>query len=541
MNFHFQVSIDKSLLTSSSKDLTRLFPDHLENPSVEEILAVNATITSIEIRRCLKYFTCNSIPEPTAKKSILEYKTPLNLYSSSWFDYHIYLIYERTDDLENVLTDIQILPNGKDPITPANQPGKWISNKFNSNINIWLYYSPNTHQTRMIRDIDVLFGHNDLSDDRPYWKYQPNPILLPFTLSIPPHLSLLKFSQDDLKDVDSKFNDLKSKNIILSNHENYKIMQISDLHFGQNLGLCLDGDNSNCKSDYKTVKFMELAIKADKPDLVVITGDLIDFRRLKNFKSVILKALSPILKNRIPFVFTFGESDYNIDNDITKKRFLKFISSLPLCYNKPEPEDNSLHGLSNYNLNVYYVENNDIDINNLALNKPNAHIAILDSENKKIDSSQINYLYRLNGDFDATSKIFKLLFFHYPLPNFRPQGKFKLIGGYNMKSNLNSASNPKFKNDIINMGYHVVSVGHEHENDACLLSYLDNDDSKLIWLCYNSITGDSGQTDLNNDYQRKLRMFSMDLADNSENKRLLSWKVGESDAGAIDYQKIFSF
>lgn len=78
-------------------------------------------------------------------------------------------------------------------------------------------------------------------------------------------------------------------------------------------------------------------------------------------------------------------------------------------------------------------------------------------ESHKIDASQINNLYRLNKGLPQI--LFKLLFVHYPLPNFRSSGMFKLIGSYNEKHQLNSQC-----------GYNVISVGHEHENDACILS-----------------------------------------------------------------------
>ena len=98
---------------------------------------------------------------------------------------------------------------------------------------------------------------------------------------------------------------------------------------------------------------------------------------------------------------------------------------------------------------------------------------------------------------------------------------------------MDDKTNVKFHDDIINCGYNVIGVGHEHENDACLISELKDNS---IWLCYNSITGDSGITRLDNNYVRKLRIFEIDFAD----KRILSWKRREVDKSTFDYQLIYT-
>jgi len=208
---------------------------------------------------------------------------------------------------------------------------------------------------------------------------------------------------------------------------------------------------------------------------------------------------------------------------------LQFLSSLPNCYNYIPNQDNHIHGLTNYNLKL---------LRNLDSN-PSAVLTILDSENHKIDASQINSLYRLNRDLPQD--IFKLLFFHYPLPNFRPTGKFKLIGSYNEKHLLNAKTSYSYRDDIVNCGYNVISVGHEHENDACVLSEKYQPETKEslneVWLCYSGVTGDSGVTKLNEAFDRKLRVFEIKF----DNKRLISWKRNMNKGMGFDYQIIHQF
>ena len=92
-------------------------------------------------------------------------------------------------------------------------------------------------------------------------------------------------------------------------------------------------------------------------------------------------------------------------------------------------------------------------------------------------------------------------------------------------------------------------MGHEHENDACILSELSkqpkskprtttgNGDTSpaSIWLCYNSITGDSGVTTINEQYVRKIRLFEVDFV----KKRILSWKRKENDKDVLEPQLIY--
>lgn len=521
--------------------------DYHENINPLEIINSNLVVSSLKIKACWKYSAC-------AEESWHQYSTPLNLYSSSLFpsmiNYYLFVQYRKFDDVRRLLTNVQFSKS-----SPAGDGWEKTAS------GIWVTYADKGNkvdQISVVRDVDVLFGSHDLVDSRPYWHYQPQPNHFPFSSSIPNHLSLLKFSNDQtdkIKHEYNQFNHLKSAGALLTTNPSYKILQLSDLHFGQDLGKCF---GNHCKSDYKTIKFLEHSIAQERPDLIVITGDMIDYDRLKNFKSVILKGLAPIIKNSIPFIFTFGESDYNHENFNTKRAFLKFLSSLPYCLNTfTEDGMPAMHGLTNYHLKLFRLNEklNPSEIQLHELTNPDALITVLDSQDHMIDSSQINYLYRINqisqhhrkiskddDNLDLDDEIFKLLFFHYPLPNFRPIGKFKLIGKYNEKHKLETSTDIKFKNDIINCGYHVISVGHEHENDACIDSPQDKfdgvvpDESKHIWLCYNSITGDSGETKLDVNYERRFRVFNIDF----EKSQLLSWKINEFNSG-FDYQIIHKF
>ncbi|CCG24094.1 hypothetical protein CORT_0E05100 [Candida orthopsilosis Co 90-125] len=399
---------------------------------------------------------------------------------------------------------------------------------------------PLSRDTPVLRSIDVLFGSNDLIDSRKFH----HTLHLSNEESVHPILSVCMMSQQEQEEYQQQLSQdaktlIKQDQILKTSQDKYKVMQLSDLHFGQDLGRCSTGTTDvKCSSDLKTLKFIEASIKQEQPDLIVITGDLIDVERSLDYKSILLKSLQPILASDTKFIYTFGDE---ISNKEDKSTIIEFLTSLPNCLNTFVPfADTNLHGVTNDNLQIFnkvVKEKNQVD-------EQSVSITVLDSQDHFIDETQINYLYRINNDFTSTD--YKLLFFHYPIPQYRPVGTFKIIGTYNEKHPLDTKTNIKFHDDIINCQYQVLSVGHEHENDACILSELstkpktkprtaEGDATPSIWLCYNSITGDSGITAINEQYVRKIRVFEVDF----EKKRILSWKRKENDKDVLEPQLIY--
>ena len=549
----FIITIIFQLLTPNdpiSPDLSLFKTQQLQNSKTNHYPLSNRIITDFNIIKCNIYTKCN-IP-----KSYIQLFPNLNYYHNSKIknDYYLIVKYQSLNEATKLITDISTvkIDDNYEEIKIDNQLSLFkkivISNtqqQIGDNLPI-------------LRSIDILFGNNDLIDSRSYH----NTLHLSKKDSIHTILSLNMMTLNQEKHLNENnqiLNDVKNSQLIEIINPRYKIMQLSDLHFGQDLGRCetiINNNNNNnneeeednnsvvdeekCTSDLKTLKFIEDSINQENPDLIVITGDLIDIHRSIDYKSILLKSLQPILANNIKFIYTFGDEINDLE---TKISIISFLSTLPNCLNKL-PEDNndynSLHGLTNYNFQI-------------KRDKQSASITILDSQDHYLDDSQINFLYRLNKELKND---YKLLFFHYPIPQFRPKGKFKIVGSYNEKHKLDTKTNIKFHDDIINCGYNVIGVGHEHENDACLLSELkkkknnnnnNNNNQELtqeeeeekegnsIWLCYNSITGDSGITRLDTNYIRKLRIFEIDFIDN----RILSWKRKEIDKTTFDYQLIY--
>lgn len=446
----------------------------MEYEDILTILKRDHIVTDIKVKKCSKYTSCKL----SKVEQVQEWKkidTPLELYANSFqfqnfvksisiFQHYIYVVELPIDKMERGLVDVRITSSETPPPSDEGE-GEWVYEQVGSSLNLWKKFQfkeegASIVNTEFIRSIEVLYGMDDLTDGRDNWNMQEEPIpIMDYENIIPPHLSLLKVSmkrQPEIIAEHERFQSAKNQQLILAEGRFFKMLQLSDLHFGPGKGNC-HGNVEVCEADAKTLEFIESSINKEEArpvKLVIITGDLIDSFQTKDFRSTILKGLSIILQKKIPFIFTFGEldeiaavleseelklerdgkkpqdKDRNID-PVLKLNILNFISTLPRCYNTAQKYDKNIHGLTNYNLRVFHLKdtNNEKD---LQLDKPEVVISVLDSENHKIQASQINHLNRFNKGI-KTQDPFKLLFFHYPLPNYRPSGGFNIIGSYNQK------------------------------------------------------------------------------------------------------------
>lgn len=505
--------------------------------TVLDIITSNEIVTNVKISRCLKGFNCKG-PNNSGQGTWKKIPTKLNLFplDYSLFNYYMYVEYSKANEAERFIHDVTFTVLDKAPDSQV-QGSKWMKHTIAKDSYLWINYldSVNFH-VAIVREVNVLFGKQDLRDSRRHWKFDPASIPLPGRYSIQAKISMLRVAvaaEISIMEYEQQFDNVLKKNeVIITAEPRFKIMQLSDLHIGQDTGQCYE----KCKFDIKTLDFIRSAIKSEQDvSFVVITGDMIDFERVAHFESVVLKALLPVLEANLPFVFTFGDSDADLRHKEAKKNVLNFVASLPGCYNKKYTQlDHRLHGMTNGNLKIYRAldgkDNEPYDFQKLKLDEADGVITYLDSESQKVEENQANFLHRLNHRLSPTVQQ-KLLFMHFPLPNFRPKGKVKLIGTYNEKHPLVTDTDKKFLEDVKASGYKAVAVGHEHENDACIW---DETDGEKALLCYSGITGESGNTRLDPEYKRRLRVFLM----NFETPRILSWKrVGDEQT---DTQAIWS-
>lgn len=124
-----------------------------------------------------------------------------------------------------------------------------------------------------------------------------------------------------------------------------------------------------------------------------------------------------------------------------------------------------------------------------------------------------------------------MAFIHIPLPEYRTPNA-PIIGKYREPPTA-PTFNSGFKDVLVNADVSVVSAGHDHANDYCML---DQEEEKLnIWMCYAGGSGFGGYGGYNG-YHRRVRLFEID----SPADRITTWKrveYGETDK-RIDEQII---
>lgn len=381
----------------------------------------------------------------------------------------------------------------------SSKHGNQLESWFWKGSGLWCKYGP---KSRGIKNIRSFIG-DDYVEMRPFWEE----IIHCLSRGKDEKPISISLERDDYENAVDIFA-LKQKELLLKGSE-FKILQLSDLHFGKTrlLGSTSNGVGNFLHSDLRHIQLIEAAIRYDRPDLVTITGDLfVDDSHVIDFETQTLKIVSPMIKNGIPFVFAWGDEV----KQVSKSLFLKFISSLPFCLNK-------------------FVEDGSTNIM--------LPIASADS------SQQIGTIYSLDSDIDLAQKflneqpisplsLFNLAFQHFPLKEFRPDGSFALIGQYEEKGSLDYLADTKsLRNLLGERNVRALSCGHDHSNDCCIFSegkqqQLTND----MWLCYLGVTG------YDNEYQSGVRLFKIDSGANE----ITSWKRKIGDPAQVcDYQYIW--
>lgn len=230
----------------------------------------------------------------------------------------------------------------------------------------------------------------------------------------------------------------------------FKIVQITDLHY--KLGV---------KASEQGLACVREMVQTEKPDLVVVTGDIIYSAPADSTLSVVLKTFAQL---GVPFCMTFGNHDYD------------FKTPAVALYNQMQKTPNCV-------MPVLQGKNTDYSLPILSSNgkRTAAVLYCIDTHNKPaiggiggyqwISHNQITWyrqrsmVYRQkNGGKPVPS----LAFLHIPLPEFNyatantqcPMYGSRLEKAYSPSLNSGMFASIKEMGDI--MG---VFCGHDHDND----------------------------------------------------------------------------
>lgn len=399
---------------------------------------------------------------------------------------------------------------------------------------IWVRYG--NPGPDIITGLDVLFG-KDAVEPRPNWELMTrSPLQISSSSSsIPAYLTIRRGAKVDYK---QKYN----PTLKFNKDGTFKILQVADLHFSTGVGKCRDhvspDQKKKCEADPITLEFLEKVLDIEKPDFVVMTGDQVFGDEAPDAETAIFKSVHPFIKRKIPFAVTLGNHDD--EGSLTRSEVMSVFQELPYSFSSRGPED--VPGFGNYALTI----------EGASTHKKAAVFYFLDTHKYSlipkvskgydwVKESQLKYLEKLLANLKSSLQKYthvslSMAFFHIPLPEFRNLNQ-PFIGearegvtapGYNSGT----------RTLLGKLGVDVISVGHDHCNDYCLLDTqkVGPDNENKMWLCYGGGVGEGGYGGYNS-YVRRLRVFSLD----TNKGEIKSWKRKQDNPEEeLDHQTLVS-
>lgn len=236
----------------------------------------------------------------------------------------------------------------------------------------------------------------------------------------------------------------------------FKIVQFTDTHFFKG------GEKSP-----EVLENIKSVMDIEKPDLVVLTGDIVTGKG-ENWPTIeswdVLTGL--LIKYKTPYAIAFGNHDD--EAQISREELLAYLSTRPYCIISDEGGDN-LKGVGNYTLPVFNKKG-----------KVEKIIYCIDSgsyspaKEKGVDGydwirrSQIDWFAEINQSYlEQNEKAQALLFFHIPLPEYKQAfdaGEYRI--GVRMEEECSPDINTGMFAEMVQQGNVLgVFVGHDHNNN----------------------------------------------------------------------------
>jgi len=236
----------------------------------------------------------------------------------------------------------------------------------------------------------------------------------------------------------------------MSNRDaNYSILQFTDLHYY----------NNGSREDKEGIQLIGAVAERVKPNLVVLTGDIIDGRYCKDYRCF-RNVVQPLIDLGIPWTYVPGNHD-DETKKFTRKDLLN-VYKLPLCASSNATT--FTHTIKLGPMQIYLIDSHGYEDNT-------AEVLSYDF----IKQNQIDW-YKITKSEGEVG----LAFFHIPLQEYK---KSKVLIGTRGEEPCTPQYNSGFfkaikkKRDI-----HALFTGHDHWND--FVSELNG-----IWLAYGRVSG----------------------------------------------------
>ncbi|KAK0203023.1 Metallo-dependent phosphatase-like protein [Desarmillaria ectypa] len=318
------------------------------------LLPHDTGLSEITLTRCVidpKFAEDLCAPDTTPEKDAIRgnwvrVERNLNVEAGYWSGY-LSLYYRRTRRQDiNLITDIRLLP--KDEELSSEDGWRKVSLSARAGVigvpPMYLWYRVGKtsgamtaeERSQIITELDVLYG-----EDIPWYGFEKlQPPTLPANgrtvdtwltyrrgVKSPPRAPPLHFSHPG----------------------DFKILQVADLHFSVSQGKCRDVDFPCENSDNLTSTMLGRVIDAEKPDLVVFSGDQLNGQGTSwDPKSALAKFARAVTERGIPWAAIFGNHDSEVGAG--REEQIELMKALPYSLVQRGPED--VHGVGNYVLKV---------------------------------------------------------------------------------------------------------------------------------------------------------------------------------------------
>ncbi|ORX34309.1 Metallo-dependent phosphatase-like protein [Kockovaella imperatae] len=501
-------------------------------------------ITEITVKSCylpplLFPSTCAPATTPELDKTKGKWvmvKKDLNAQAGIWY---LNVYYRRTRRLDTALiTDVRLVSGSSQANSSlegwTRADGDLHAGTWPSLPPVYLWYK--SSEGTPVTEIDVIYGDAD-----PFYGYHR------VVGGKVTEAKAKRWESVDLAVRRGGYSPPRAKRPVFSSDGRFKIMQIADLHYSVGSGGCRDSDKTPCVGDIDTETWLAEALEAEKPDLVVFSGDQLNGQGTSfDARSVLAKFAKPVIDRQIPWCAVFGNHDSEVDDD--REEQMRTLQSMPYSLARAGPAD--VAGVGNYLVKIhssdpshvhlftlYFLDSHDYQHRVLPWTKPEYdYIKESQIDWYKAQSEAIKPIerpFRPDGASDL-GKIWRrrntrqirtlakpnaMMFFHIPLPE--AYGPADISGydgdeldvGDQLDGQGNSKQNSGFFHDAIKATYEaesedgtptaeikVLSHGHCHNTDRCRRS-------EGIWMCFDGGSSYSGYGQLG--FDRRVRMYQL--------------------------------
>jgi hypothetical protein len=230
----------------------------------------------------------------------------------------------------------------------------------------------------------------------------------------------------------------------------FKIVQFTDIHYKV-------GNETSAQS----LELIDMILKREKPDLVVVTGDIVYARPALEGMRIVTEQIA---KHKVPFVITFGNHDREFE--ATNTELYDLVRTIPYNYLPERPADVAS---PDYVLEVKASKSDEVANILYFLDSQSYDRKIKQYE--WIKPEQIDWYRKTSAEYtvkNGGTPYNALAFFHIPLPEFREATRDENVALVGIRKE--AVCPPEHNSGMFQAVLDCKDVmgifnGHEHDND----------------------------------------------------------------------------